>query len=236
VTSDVQREIANLPTEIAPIPKKTVAPPREAQVSQPAPAPVPVKQRKLFVPKTDPLDGMIAHLTKECGGNVHDHNVVKVTCFQPSGAAKRWQSGAHSDNPPKHAVDLLAPSMFQSAPFNGEKYDQHFANVRGSWLCYDFNGRRIIPTHYTIRSFRPGAGSAHRKSWLLEVSTDGNIWTEVDERGENSELNGSLIARTFAVKKSEECRYIRLVNVGRNHEGDEALCLSAWEMLGSLIE
>jgi hypothetical protein len=34
-----------------------------------------VKKRKFDIP-----DGIIAHLTRECGGNVHDRNIVAVTC------------------------------------------------------------------------------------------------------------------------------------------------------------
>jgi hypothetical protein len=30
--------------------------------------------------ENDIPDGIIAHLTRECGGNVHDHHVVDVTC------------------------------------------------------------------------------------------------------------------------------------------------------------
>jgi hypothetical protein len=33
-----------------------------------------------------------------------------------------------------------------------------------------------------------------------------------------------------------ECRFIRLVNVGKNHFGDDQLNISAWEIFGSLIE
>jgi hypothetical protein len=37
------------------------------------------KSKKNLVPSS-PLKGIIAHLTESCGGNVHDHNVVTVTC------------------------------------------------------------------------------------------------------------------------------------------------------------
>jgi hypothetical protein len=33
-----------------------------------------------------------------------------------------------------------------------------------------------------------------------------------------------------------ECRLVRLVNVGRNHAGDDNLVIEAFEVFGSLIE
>jgi hypothetical protein len=38
------------------------------------------------------------------------------------------------------------------------------------------------------------------------------------------------------VTGGRECRFIRLVNIGRNHDGEDCLCISAWEIFGSLIE
>jgi hypothetical protein len=32
-----------------------------------------------------------------------------------------------------------------------------------------------------------------------------------------------------------ECRFIRLVQIGRSNYGDDTLCISAWEIFGSLI-
>jgi hypothetical protein len=38
------------------------------------------------------------------------------------------------------------------------------------------------------------------------------------------------------MKHSGECRFIRLVNSGGNHDGRDYLAISAWEIFGSLIE
>jgi hypothetical protein len=68
----------------------------------------------------DVPDGIIAHLTKECGGNVHDSHVVDVT----SGSFEKEIRGAHPhsgayDNRPMHsgknAADLETRSLFHSA-------------------------------------------------------------------------------------------------------------------------
>jgi hypothetical protein len=103
-------------------------------------------------------------------------------------------------------------------------------------VCYDFKKRRIGPTHYVIRTQNGGPGNAHLKSWPIETSKDGKSWREVGREEDNEQLKGKWFTATFAVAGGGECRFIRLVNIGRNHYGDDALWISAWEIFGSLIE
>jgi hypothetical protein len=192
------------------------------------------KGRQFNVP-----DGIIAHLTRECGGNVHDRNVIEVT----SGSFEKETRGAnpHSgviDNDPeyaaKNAADLRTDSHFRSA-FRWKK--ENIPHTRNNWICYDFKKRRIMPTHYTIRTHGFGdPGWAHLKSWLVETSTDGENWREVAREKDNKQLNGKWFTATFPVAGGGECRFIRLVNIGRNHEGDGQLVISAWEIFGNLIQ
>jgi hypothetical protein len=108
-------------------------------------------------------------------------------------------------------------------------------HTRNNWICYDFKKRRIVPTHYTIRTHRGNPGTAHLKSWLVEASTDGKHWREVAREEDSKQLNGSRFTATFAVAGGE-CRFIRLVNIGRNHRGNDCLFISAWEIFGSIEE
>jgi hypothetical protein len=103
-------------------------------------------------------------------------------------------------------------------------------------VCYDFNERRIVQTHYTIRTNWYGPGGRHLKSWLVETSKDGRSWREVAREEGNEQLNGSWFTGTFAVAGGGERRFIRLVNIGRSHAGDDCLLISAREIFGSLIE
>jgi hypothetical protein len=103
-------------------------------------------------------------------------------------------------------------------------------------VCYDFRGRRIVPTHYAIRTYAGNHGSNHLKSWLIEASTDGDNWQEVDRRENNDDLNGAYAALVFPVARGRPCRFIRLVNVGRNHFGYDCLMVTAWEVFGHLTE
>ena len=105
------------------------------------------------------LDGIIAHLTRECGGNVHKKGVVAVT-------ASSWVRRRD----PESVADLLSYSILASS------------NMPNSWVCYDFGRQRVTPTSYSIRVCGDGPGGPHLKSWVLEVSNDGSedSWKAVD--------------------------------------------------------
>jgi hypothetical protein len=184
----------------------------------------------------DVPDWMIAHLTRECGGNVHDRHVVDVTCgsFEKEIHGANPHSGAYdnkSEWAAKNAADLETDSYFYSAYRYG-----YIPHTRNNWICYNFKERRIVPTHYTIRTNRDGPGNPHLKSWLVETSVDGEVWREVAREEDNKQLNGKYFTGTFAVADGGECRFIRLVNIGRNHDRDDCLHICAWEIFGSLVE
>jgi hypothetical protein len=91
-----------------------------------------------------PLDGIIAHLTQECGGNVAEQRVVRVT-----------GSDVQRDHPEfaaKNAADLGSNSVF----YSGSEPEQ--------WLCYDFSDMVVIPTHYSIRA----GEEMSPRNWIVE--------------------------------------------------------------------
>jgi hypothetical protein len=111
-------------------------------------------------------DGIIAHVTSECGGNVHDCHLVEVT----SGSFEKVTEGDHGCSGAKNPVDLEAGSLFASAYRLKEEDIPH---TRTNWLCYDFKERRIMATPYTIGTHYGGLANSHLKSWLIETSADG---------------------------------------------------------------
>jgi hypothetical protein len=170
-------------------------------------------------------DGIIAHLTRECDGNVHDRHVVDITCgsFEKVTLGANPHSGAYDNDPgyaAKNAADLESGSVFLSA-YRDKKED--IRHTRNNWICYNFKERRIAPTHYTIRTNAAGLHCSHLKSWLVETSVDGESWREVAREENNKQLNGNCLAGTFAVAGAGECRFIRLVNIGRATPGVTAL-------------
>lgn len=165
-----------------------------------------------------PLNGIIAHLTRQCGGNVHDKGVVEVTA-----------SSDFVGQVPKNAADLEADTCFGSN------------NGLDTWLCYDFKDLKVTPTSYTIRSRFNGHVDAHNlKSWVIEVSNDGSEWQIVDQRDDNNDLNGRNIIHNFKIS-SEECRgpyrYVRLRQTGPNHYPGPYyyVNISSFEIFGSLF-
>jgi hypothetical protein len=175
----------------------------------------------------DVPDGIIGHLTRAWHGNVHDLGIVQVT----SGSFEK------ATNPgsgvPQCSVDLDNELSFSSA---FRRADYEINPTKNNWLCYDFREGRILPTHYAIRTNERYTGGPHLKSWLVETSTDGETWREIDSREDSEHLNARWFTRTFGVIVAEECRFIRLVNIGRNHFGDDRLAISAWEIFGTLLK
>jgi serine/threonine protein kinase len=173
---------------------------------------------------TNSMNGIIAWLTKECGGNVDQQGVVEVTSSTPVGS-QGWCAA-------RNVVDLAATTYFMSA-CRAKK--DNIPDAGNNCICYDFKNRRIIPKHYAIRTHWYDPGWEELRAWAVETSDDGNKWQEADRRESSRALTGRF-TRTFAIARAAECRFIRLVNVGRNHLGDDQLCIEAWEIFGTIIE
>jgi hypothetical protein len=93
---------------------------------------------------------------------------------------------------------------------------------------------RIVRTHCTIRTNETSPGNCHRKSWLAETSADRKDRREFAREENNERLTGSLFAGTFAVASSGECRFVRLVNVGKKRCGTDGIWISVWDVFGAL--
>jgi hypothetical protein len=163
-----------------------------------------------------PLKGIIAYLTKKFGGNVHVKGVMAATAKDPSGGNLNYLS---------HALDYESTNFYYSN------------NLPGQWICFDFKGMAIQPSHYSIRTYTgDGPGGRHLQDWVLEGSLDGGNWHELDRRSNNSDLNTGDVIRTFTISTSAICRFIRLRQTGKNHKGTDDLLFCAFEVFGTLRE
>ena len=174
-----------------------------------------------------PLDGIIAHLTRECKGNVHEKEVVEVTASGlhrfPGGYV--GYVGYQNGSEPKHAVDLEEISYFCSD------------DVATSWIRYDFKQKRVTPTSYSIKTSHRGPGGDHLKVWDFEGSKDGVLWQQLDHR-DNSDLNDPDVVRNYPVT-SEPCapfRFLQIRQTGKNHAGGDVLIIAALEIFGTLSD
>jgi hypothetical protein len=162
-----------------------------------------------------PLEGIIAHLARKYGRNLHENGIVTVTTASP-------QTGDPMDSP-ENVLDLASTSAFYSA------------NAPGQWICFDFHEMKVTPTHYVIRSCCTGFVNGNNlKSWVLEGSEDGESWVELDRRVKNRDLNAGGAIQAFAISTPKECRCLRLVQTQRNHGRTNTMIISAFEVFGTL--
>ena len=163
----------------------------------------------LFPPK---FDGIIAHLTLQCGGNVYDRKLVYVM-------GDSMQT--------REVVDLTSDGSY-SVAFCDD-------TVKEPWIYYDFNGRRVIPTSYSIRSAAEYKGFL--KSWAIDVSNDGYSWTEIDRRVNNNDLNADDAVAKFNISRPprEGFRFFRLRHFGEDKLGRHKFGIKALEIFGTLL-
>ncbi|KAK8835829.1 hypothetical protein M9Y10_040377 [Tritrichomonas musculus] len=172
-------------------------------------------EKKIFTPnEKDPFSGIINYLRE----NPSTENEVKVTA-----------SSVNSNDEPYQPRTVILK----------ENNDGWFIskNRSGSWLTIDFNEHRIIPTDYTIRSYKTYPNWAHPKSWVVEVSNDNSKWTVIDEVNNCSFLNGRRVVHTFKIEKnlSDEFRYFRFRQTGPNWINNNHLVFESIEVYGELI-
>jgi hypothetical protein len=71
---------------------------------------------------------------------------------------------------------------------------------------------------------------------VVESSLDGENWTEIDRKTDNTDLAASPYAASFAIAGSPEGRFIRLTQTGLNYYKNDALVIYSIEFFGTLLE
>lgn len=141
------------------------------------------------------FSGIIASLTKIGGGNPHDKGLIEVT------------TNYYNSNSSYHPKNLL--------DFNNDNEFITYDSNRDAWVCFDFKNREIEISNYTIKSSTIRDSNVGQiKNWVIEISSDGNDWTQIDQRLNNSELNGQGNFRTFDVSSNHFSRYCRFRHTG----------------------
>jgi hypothetical protein len=171
--------------------------------------------RNLPFESSSPLAGIIGYLTSRCDGNVHDRGVMNITAHR-SGSDNLIYS-------PQNVADFGINLVF------------HSVNEQNQSICLDFKDIKIRSTHYSVRMYSGGPDSCHLKNWVIEGSTDGKSWNEINRRENNTDLNSSRAIKTFKVSKVGTFRMIRLRQIGLNHQNDNFLIFTAFELFESLI-
>ena len=159
-----------------------------------------------------PFTGVLDYLGHRAGGNVHQMGVVEIS------------SSASGHNEP-----------WQVAEFGWTEKWMSF-NVPDSWIQFDFKKRRLLCTKYSLKTANWGPDANHIKSWVVETSRTGKEWTIIDQQTNNSDLNGRSLVRTFDARPGDPARFLRIRMTGKNHIGNDYLCLTNVEFFGILTE
>jgi hypothetical protein len=170
-----------------------------------AKAPNPMNTLDIRMPQGRPLDGIISHLAKEFGGNIHEMDIVTIT--------------SKTIDDPGHPVKNVADS----------RGDSHFISEDkpGQWICWDFQDMRVRLTRYAIKAW-------YLQSWIVEGSTDGANWWMVDRQVDNTRFQKGWNTGSFTVSHAVPCRFIRMTQTGTNGHGDDKLVVVAAEFFGTL--
>jgi hypothetical protein len=88
----------------------------------------------------------------------------------------------------------------------------------------------VFPTHYSIRA--EAGRDSHPRNWVLEGSLDGETWTELDRKTDDSQITRRLMIVDFKVSNPEKVRMIRFRQTDRNHLNSYYLALTAVEFYG----
>jgi hypothetical protein len=165
------------------------------------------------------MNGLIFHLTNQCGGasQLISRKVIEVSASSPFDSTGRYSA--------EKLVDQDKTTYF------------HLKCGARQWISIDFKNMRILPTHYTLLSrSNYGANVGNLKSWILE-GTDtgqGEDWFELDLRRDRPELNDRGALATFPVQSPRLCRRLRLTSTACYYH-EEYLVLAGMELFGTLM-
>ena len=155
------------------------------------------------------FDGIISHLKRECGGNVHSKGVVNIT------------ASSTSYNQCHQLVDYGWNSYWYSS------------NSPNQWVCFDFKDKQVCLSGYTLRS--DGEGGYLRR-WSIEVSNDGSSWSSLDSR-DTTDLCSNYKVKNYSCSNANNSfyRFIRIRQTGKNNGEGDCFHLSEIEFFGKLL-
>jgi hypothetical protein len=177
----------------------------------------PVEAERFFT-MGKPLDGIISCFTRNHDGNLRDKGIVSVT------------SKSILSRDPEYAVrnvvDLDSPSYFLS------RDEPH------QWICWNFHGLRIKPTHFTIKGRDK---LSFMNSWTLEGSLDQSkgwktLHYSIGFHTKWEEKSSTECCRTFAIYESYPYSFFRLTQTGETGWRFNSLTLCSFEIFGTFLE
>lgn len=163
---------------------------------------------------SDPFNGILMHLTKKTDGNIHLNHTIDIT-----------------------SSSLSCGNYETLVDFKNINGHTHIAgNPR--WLQFDLKEREVEIDSYLIKSAHTDEdshSSYYLKNWKLEISLDGNEWNLIDEKSDDSYLNGNYKIHLYKLSKiSKPFRFIRITSTGGNWNNDD-FTIGKFELFGNII-
>jgi hypothetical protein len=172
------------------------------------------------------LNGILTHITGECKGALPDDICMEVP--------EKGEEPEYSCLGFKFADCIRLHGRFYGW-IDHHDFREIVRRMGTDRLIYiDFKDRRIIPSHYCICGTMYEEPSP--KKWAVEVSMDGKDWAEIDSREASYLESVWRVTRTYVVLKSQICRFIRIVNTGRDRKIYRWRDIWIWEIFGTVIE
>lgn len=163
------------------------------------------------------FSGVVNYIIKNKNDNETNDDVINVTASSTSGS-----------HYPKYAVEFDSNEYFLS-------------NHGSDWLQYDFKGKKIRPTSYSVRT-RDDSDRQNPLSWEIEVSNTGNEndWKTIDSREKETSVSKRNQNATFNIQTTlspnDNYRYIRFKCTGNTSRNCACLAISSLEYFGTLIK
>jgi serine/threonine protein kinase len=164
-----------------------------------------------FPYESDAFAGIFANFTARVNGNIAELGIIKLT-----------------GNSIDEARDLDLPGVVD---FTWTKCWTS-KNEPSSWIEFNFLHREIFITHYSIKTYSSPRGFSHMRFWQLLGKTAAGPWSALDARDDNDDLNGKWHYATYVCTTPSAAQFVKLVQTGPNHHGDNYLHITNMEFFG----
>ena len=171
------------------------------------------------------FEGILKHLTRLNGANIHDNKTIKITTNSLHKDDVHFFFKNKKFYHPKNIVDFENDNEYKSN------------DIGGAIVCFDFKDKFIQLSKYEIQTSMKEKSTSHLKNWVIEVSKDGTNWQEIDRRKNDESLNGPKKSNVFDVQNpsNDFYRYLRIRQIGTSHYNSgnyNIFCISRMDFYG----
>ena len=102
-------------------------------------------------------------------------------------------------------------------------------------VTFDFTPKKVELSHYTLKSWRIAGNGVAPISWSVEVSVNGESWTEVSKIEDCLDLTNNSAIKLYALDATTEpVSFVRINQMKNGNPGNMRFALSAVEFFGTI--